>query len=198
MPHEDHEKPIKVVKGKVEYDNPELPLDEAFLKANPWNGDVHGVGISGTLTPVMPSSEAAFFDFTQSHAHIQHVAKGPSGINYFFPFPSSISQVAGSPFSDEWWGVSGVFKTYPPDSGLLIQPNEDDSGIFHFNGQSGLFSLTGVKPPKIDFNLFSPFIHHGHDGNKEERTEVPFISDYTISLPRFPYPYGNFSNYREG
>ena len=189
MAHEEHQKPVKAADGKVTYDNPELPLDESFLKANPWNGAPRGVGVSGELIPVMPSSEAHFFDFSQSHEEIQKLANGPSGINFLFPYPSSLTPaIAETAFSTEWWAVSGSLKTFGPDSGLLIKPNPDESGIFHFNGPSGLFSLTGIKPPKIDFKIFQPYIHHGVPP-EEDRLEIPFVSDYTISSPYYPYPY---------
>ena len=41
-----------------------------------------------------------------------------------------------------------------------------------------------------DFNLFQPCIHHGHDGREpEEQFEIPYVSDYIISVPYLPYPY---------
>ena len=110
-----------------------------------------------------------------------------SGINH--PFPSYRSAVADSQYNTEWWITSGVVQSYGSDARLDLV-NADESGILHFKGQVGQFSLTGTKPVPVDFNLFQPYIHHGHDGREpEEQFEIPYVSDYIISVPYLPYPY---------
>jgi len=175
-PNEDCEKIREDEQGFPEYRycDPATPLSEEFLKAN---------FVSGV---VMPSSEAHFFDYSQHHENILG-ANGPSGINFPFPSPSSVSAVADSPYSPEWWAVSGLYKTFGADVDTTL--NAEQTGIFHFDGSVGQFSNRGTKYVAIDFNLFQPFIHHGHDSQPPVYFVVPYVSDYVIATPYYPYPY---------
>tara|TARA_Y100001938_G_scaffold142921_1_gene214920 strand:- start:1469 stop:1957 length:489 start_codon:yes stop_codon:yes gene_type:complete len=120
-----------------------------------------------------------FYDYSQD-------LNDGSGINH--PFPSFGYTVGDGRHSKEWWLTSGVVNTYGSDARLDLV-NEDESGIFSFDGVKGSFSLSGTKRVAVDFNLFQPYIHHGHDDNEEKYTTIPYISDYTISIPFNPYPY---------
>jgi len=58
-----------------------------------------------------------------------------SGINYPFPYPYNKSfpfNAENEMFSEKWWEASGIFKTYPPASGRLID-KVAQSGIFHYD-----------------------------------------------------------------
>lgn len=172
------------------YCDPGLPLDEEYSKANPWNGAPFGVGVQRDQTPVMPSAEAHFFDYSQHRKNIQELADGPSGINYLFPSPSSVSAIRDTPiaesqYSPEWWAVSGIYKTFGADVQVTTDP--DQTGVFHFNNLKGQFSNTGTKDVAVDFNLFFPFVHHGNTTDPVLMV-IPYVSDYIIAKPYFPYP----------
>ena len=66
---------------------------------------------------LLPSGEANYFDFAQSHN------SNGSGINSMFPSPPSFI-VTGD-------GQSGVYRTYGADHRLTVK---DVSGIFHADG----------------------------------------------------------------
>lgn len=144
------------------YCDPALPLSEEYSKANPWNGASFGPGILANQTPVMPSSEANFYDFSQS------LLDG-SGINV----------VLDSGYK--------VYQTFGPDVDTSTV-NVDQTGIFHFNELEGQFTLSGTKDVSADFNIFNPFIYH-EDLKTEEKVDIPYVSDYVIATPYYPYPY---------
>ena len=128
---------------------------------------------------VMPSAEASFFDTAQLHTNNQG-----SGINFPFPNPAS---------GMDHWNESGLLKTYGPDT---RPEQEHQSGIFNYNNLISLFHNTGTVPAETDFDIFNPLIHHTPLIKKVGRTEkevgpfeVPYVSDYIISTPFFPYPF---------
>ena len=200
------------------YCDPGLPLHKDFIQKNPWNDygghdphlGCHGVGLSGTQMRVMPSAEAHFFDHgNQSHQAIEVLyrdrggVEGGSGINYIFPYPSSVSAVAESQYSPEWWAVSGIYKTFGADyENVSIKDRQKPPpSIFHFKELPGdedvtygEFSNTGIKPAVTDFYIFNTYMHHGHDyGDRflaePFQLEIPYVSDYLIATPYYPYPY---------
>ena len=125
---------------------------------------------------VLPSSEAHFFDTQQMHTN-----NDGSGINFSFPNPSD--------FTDD----SGLLRTYGPD---IRAEQEHQSGIFNFNGLVSLFHTTGTVPAVTDFNIFNPFILHEPQLKPNSKTKelgpffVPYVSDYIINDPFFPYGRG--------
>lgn len=132
---------------------------------------------SGAL---LPSGEANFFDFSQSHEN-----NSGSGINSLYPNPS------GGIFTEEYWNISGIYKTYPENSGLTVV---DTSGIFHYNGLSGVFSngpqtrSSGIN----DFVIFNPYIHYYSQVGvaptfASAAIKIPFVSDYRIAYTFNPY-----------
>ena len=127
---------------------------------------------------VMPSAEAHFFDTAQMHVN-NPTAKG-SGINVPFPSPASGS---------DYWAESGLLKTYAPEERI----NYAGEGIFHYNNLSSLFHTTGTRPVQSDFNIFNPFIHHNArttiTGQETGPFIIPYVSDYTITTPFYPYPF---------
>jgi len=172
-PNENCEKVQEDEQGFPEYHycNPATPLSEGFLKENFTSG------------VVMPSSEAHFFDYSQ---HRDVLSEQGSGLNWLFPSPSSVLAVSDVRYSPEWWAESGVYKTFGADVDTTL--NVDQTGIFHFNGFVGQFTNSGTKDVAMDFNLFQPFVHHGHDKDPK-KTEIPYVSDYIIATPYYPYPY---------
>ena len=104
------------------------------------------------ISGVLPSGESAFFDNRQLHS-VRSEAPGfrGSGINAPFPYPNSSTRaefafVSGEDstllpdkFSDEWWDVFGIIKTYPADVvGYTPENpamNAQESGIFHWNSE---------------------------------------------------------------
>jgi len=136
---------------------PHVPLTDA-QKALP----------SGML---LPSGEAGFFDSSQAYD------QNGSGINVSFPNPT---------FTDGYWDDSGIFRTYGPDTALVVA---ERSGFLAYDGLSGIFSngpasqLSGIN----DFTLFNPYIHHYSKNtptkiNTSEAVAIPFVSDYTVSV----------------
>lgn len=170
---------------KYHYCDPAVPLNEAYSKSNPWNGASFGAGGLGDQTPVMPSSEAHFFDYSQRFLvdADENLLEG-SGINSVL---SPRSAVAEAKYSAEWWNASGVYQTFGADVDTSAI-NEDQSGIFHFDNLKGRFSVTGTKDVAADFNIFNPFIYH-EDLKTEDKIEIPYVSDYLIATPYYPYPY---------
>ena len=154
------------------YCDPATPLSEEFLKENFTSG------------VVMPSSEANFFDYSQHQSVLSQ--KGPSGINWLFPSPTAVPAVSDARYSPEWWAESGVYKTFGADVDTTL--NVHQTGIFHFDGFVGQFTNSGTKDVAMDFNLFQSFVHHGHDENPK-KTQIPYVSDYIIATPYYPYPY---------
>lgn len=155
------------------------------------------------VSGILPSGESAGFDHAQLHAarNESPVNRG-SGINEPFPYPnqSTLEQYAfvsgenyakfPDKFSDEWWEASGIIKTYPEDSGTLVDPGRE-SGIFHYNNESGIFSNgPAVKSEQIeDFNIFNDFIYHQRIqyGREKILVSIPYISTYRISTNWNPY-----------
>jgi hypothetical protein len=153
-----------------------------------------------TVSGVLPSGEGGGFDFTQStKSRKEAPAYVGSGINVPFPYPNTSTAeefafVSGEnrtifpdKFSEEWWEVSGIIKTYPPNDGSLAD-SENQSGIFHYNGDYSRFSnsVTARSNQIEDFNIFNSFIYHEQsEGGKA--VKIPFISNYRISVNWNPY-----------
>jgi hypothetical protein len=171
--------PSGVISGVYYYSNPSMPLLDVD----------YGGGV------ILPSAEAHFYDVSQAHAH--NDGDG-SGINVTFPNPSGDGQPGGK-FSEDWWNVSGLLRTYPAeevDTDVLFwrthpvlsigNPGGGHSGIFYYVGLRGNFSNTGVIEPISDFNIFNHYIHHilDSDGNV---IFIPYVSDYIVSNGYDPY-----------
>jgi hypothetical protein len=166
------------------YSNPSLPLP-----TGDYGSDV-----------ILPSAEAHFYDVSQAHAH-----NDGSGINVTFPNPSGDGK-PGSKFSEDWWNVSGLLRTYPEEVASLDgkpvdkdtlfwrthpilsigDPGDGHTGTFYYVGLRGEFSNTGVVEPISDFNIFNHYIHHilDSDGNV---IFIPYVSDYIVSTGYVPY-----------
>jgi hypothetical protein len=157
------------------YSNPSLPLP---------TGD-YGSGV------ILPSAEALFYDFRQAHTY-----HNGSGINVTFPNPSGKSE---SKFSEDWWNVSGLLRTYPAESvdkdALFWRTHPilssgslggGHSGIFYYVGLRGEFSNSGSVEPVSDFNIFNHYIHHIRDSS-DDVIFIPYVSDYIVSTGYVPY-----------
>ena len=145
------------------------------------------------VSGVLPSGEGGGFDPSQNPP-----------INTPFPYPNTSTRESLSfsdgqrkadfpdNFSDEWWDTSGIMSTAPPFSGVLVDENQE-SGIFHFNGLSSAFSNGQIaKSLQIEnFTIFNPYVHHEHlmSTNRKKKivVEIPFISTYTIAIDFRPY-----------
>jgi hypothetical protein len=168
--------PAGVVDDTYYYENPAMPLV---------SGD-YGSGV------ILPSSEAHFYDFAQAHAH-----NYGSGINVAFPNPFSSN--SADQFSEDWWNVSGLLRTYPEEAvvkdekfwrGHPVLSAGDrgggHSGVFYYVGLRGQFSNLGTVVPISDFNIFNQYIHHARDVNGSV-TFIPYVSDYIVSVAYNPY-----------
>lgn len=178
----------------------ELFYEEGLGPSLPLSSDQQAIPVSG----VLPSGEAAGFDFAQSHK-IRREASDfiGSGINVPFPYPNQTtpneySLLTGETqsqdkFSEEWWEVSGIFKTYPSGDGQLVDAQRE-SGILHFNGEKSLFSNGSEVSSKqiTDFNIFNNYIHHIRlpQNNRKIRpsiVKIPFVSTFKVSINWNPY-----------
>ena len=144
--------PSGVVDNTYYYANPAMPIA---------TGD-YGSGV------ILPSSEAHFFDFIQSHVY-----NNSSGINATFPSASS-----GIDFA------SGLLRTYGESP-----PSGSHNG-FYYAGLSGPFSKYGTVPPVTDFSVFNPYIHHSGVGGNP--LLIHYVSDYIVSSPYNPYSLARF------
>jgi len=116
-----------------------------------------------------------------------------SGINFPFPNPYNISypaNVTGEMFSLAWWEVSGVFKTYPASTLLLID-QERQSGILHWEGfkQVEDFSNSPNVAPLVPEVKFNNYIHYfpeypNHMHNPPSKLEAPDYSDPSTTLEK--------------
>ena len=146
---------------------------------------------------ILPSGESNFYDIRQSH-----VLEGGSGINSIFPYPNEntakeFADVSGVPLethTDEHWEVSGVIRTYASEGEIPV--NALESGIFSKEGEVSPFSNGNlVKQNQIeDFTIFGNYIHHERfppdstkDFDKKELLQIPYISDYDVSIDWNPY-----------
>ena len=111
---------------------------------------------------VLPSAEAGLFDFAQHHNH-----NDGSGINAIYPSPSG--------FYDENQA------TIITDGEATRTNHADESGVFHYDGLTGILHNTGIEPAVMDFNIFNSFIHH-------ENIAIPFVSDFTVNQILESYP----------
>lgn len=112
-----------------------------------------------------------------------------SGINYPFPNPYNYSypaNVTGEMFSLAWWEASGIYKTYPEASFLLID-RERQSGILHWEGFRQVENLSNspnVAPliPEISFKKYIHYLpeypNHVHD--PKSKLEAPDYTDRRI------------------
>lgn len=148
------------------------------------------------VSGVLPSGESNFFDLEQDRQ--KHFG---SGIDKNYNYER---EAAGS----------GVIATYPRDgffsTELTGKPSgisdfEYESGIFHFNGPSGIFSsgyyipsgfdvrfqkyirpsVTNYEPPRPDyaFRVMDSYIHHkSWPENNLKPIEIKFIDDFDVAL----------------
>lgn len=166
---------------------PNLPLTDSQMV----------VPISG----VLPSGESNSFDNTQRHSiRSESPSHRGSGINVPYPYPNTntarqYAYTSGdnttNKFTDNWWEASGIIKTYPSDDGQLIDKSRE-SGIFHYNGSSSVFSNgEAVKANQItDFTIFNYYIHHElMPSNAEEGSiiKIPYVSTFRPSIDWNPY-----------
>lgn len=154
------------------------------------------------VSGVLPSGESNFFDLEQDRQK-----NDGSGINRIYDYAR---ENVGS----------GVIATYPQDSGYSIvhspslfgdyKPSgltsrEYESGIFHFNGSSGIFSsgyfipsgfdirfqkyirptISPFEPPRPDyaFRVMDSYIHHKTYPSANNRPiEIKFIEDFDAAI----------------
>lgn len=168
--------PAGVVDDTYYYENPAMPLA---------SGD-YGSGV------ILPSSEAHFYDLAQAHAH-----NDGRGINAVFPNPLGVN--SEDKFSEDWWNVSGLLRTYPEEAvekdtlfwrtHPVLSAGDSGgghSGVFYYVGLRGQFSNLGTVVPISDFNIFNQYIHHVRDVNGSV-TSIPYTSDFTVSVAYNPY-----------
>jgi hypothetical protein len=145
---------------------------------------------------ILPSGESNFYDTGQSH-----VENGGSGINYKFPYPDEntaheFAHPSGEPsglYNEEHWATSGVIITRDKEEGSV---NSQQSGVFAMSGEFSPFSNgTIVKQDQIeDFTIFGNYIHFERfpsnskkDFDKKGLLQIPYISDYDVSIDWNPY-----------
>lgn len=153
------------------------------------------------VSGVLPSGEGGGFDYSQSHSvRAEAPNKIGSGINTPYPYPNiqtspQYAYLSGEnpsgKFTNDWWEESGILKTYPPDDGFLVDP-VNQSGIFHYNGSSGIFSNgESVKSKQIqDFVIFNNYIHHQRmpsNSTNGDILSIPYISTFRKSIDWNPY-----------
>ena len=153
--------------------------------------------LSGFPSGILPSGESNFYDTGQSHAE-----NGGSGINYKFPYPDEYTahEFVHSPsepsglYNEAHWDISGVIVTREAD--LSGSVNTLQSGIFSKEGEVSPFSNGSiVKQNQIeDFTIFGNYIHFERfpsnsslDFGDQEHLEIPYISDYDVSIDWNPY-----------
>ena len=150
---------------------------------------------------ILPSGEANFFDVAQHHEH-----NDGSGINAIFPSPSGF--IVSGP------GQSGVYQTYGPNLGLVV---EDTSGIFSYNNLSGVFSngtqsrnasglidfsFGGISAGSVtDFTGFNNYVHYYGRPTSPSAVvsgvipiRIPYISDVTVGSGYDPYSVDNIGS----
>ena len=125
------------------------------------------------MTHVLPSGGENFFDRLQSYGVL-----GGSGINETFPSPS---------------GGLDVYNTYEANQNLSIV---DTSGIFAYDGQSGVFSNASetLESGIRNFEIFNPYIHYHSFASSTNLTglqavRIPYIADASGTTVVFN-PYG--------
>lgn len=143
-----------------------------------------GILISGII---LPSGESNFFDTVQLHAN-----NYGSGINAIYPSPSG--------YSDEYWEVSGIYKTYPSTGQTNLNVG---SGIFNYNYLHSVFSSGAIINSGIS-GIFNHYIHHyarltGSIPVSTVAVTIPFVSNYRVTLPFNVYSVENneFFSYEE-
>ena len=115
-----------------------------------------------------------------------------SGINYPFPYPYNNSypaNVTGEMFSLAWWEASGIFKTYP-ESTFIVIDRQRESGILHWEGFKQVENLSNspnVAPlvPEVTFNKYIHYLpeypHHNHKISPQSNLEPPDYTDRRIA-----------------
>lgn len=167
------------------------------------------------ISGILPSGEAGFFDYTQDRSLNPTTGFGVedpdavgSGINHPFPYPNKdtldqfkypsgdfysalYAQIFPEQFSDAWWEVSGIFKTYGPiphlDELVDDQRPKSGSGVVHPHGLQGPFSnAPSSKEDSInDFTVFNPYIHHElmpSNSMGGQTIRIPYVSTYRVSI----------------
>jgi len=116
-----------------------------------------------------------------------------SGINFPFPYPYNNSypaNITGEMFSLAWWEASGIFKTYPESTFIVIDPQRQ-SGILHWEGFKQVENLSNspnVAPlvPEVQFNKYIHYLpefpHHRHMIAPENNIESPDYTDPSTTL----------------
>lgn len=159
----------------------------------------HKVLKPGLPSGVLPSGEANFFDAAQYHKH-------NGKINATFPSPSGF--IVSGP------GQSGTYITKPENPHLKV---EDTSGIFNYNGLSGVFSngtqsrnasglidfsFGGISAGSVtDFTGFNNYVHYygrptspGAINPGFIPIKIPYISDVKIAVEYDPYSVDNIGS----
>lgn len=116
---------------------------------------------------ILPSGESNFFDLNQAHFR-----NSGSGINTVYPSPDD----------------SGIYKTYPQDSGGFAIVER--SGVFLFNNLSSKFSNSSGNLPVDNLEIFNPYIHYYSIKDTKSRNipiEIPYVSSYKVSVVYNPY-----------
>ena len=117
---------------------------------------------------ILPSGEANFYDFAQSHEY-----NSGSGINYPFGAGPDV------PASD-----SGLLATYGPDG----QPVDTKSVIAADKLNLPNSNAQDVVADQItDFTIFNNYIHYDGTGSGNNAITIPFLSTYTLSSGFDPY-----------
>lgn len=151
----------------------------------PLSNEQKSLDLKANPSGVIPSGEANFYDFYQSH--IYH--KG-SGINVYYPHPTGKTPLEFDP-------ISGIIRTYPSDNGKYSYA---ESGILNYSNLSSIFSnAIAISGNNIQsFNISNPYIHYypkntgAKPDNNNNVVEIPFVSSYKETNTLFSfYPYKN-------
>lgn len=151
---------------------------------------------------VVPSSEAHFFDFSQSREeNLVVLAEGYNaiyGINYLYPINNSGGGLDGkieTPWDDiEFFEKSGVYLSYPSNYTKMADPEAlasrvspkklpvPDSGwmsssVVGFDGLSSTFSNASTSTPSniiSDYSVFSGYVHYLPDEKTNKAIEINY------------------------
>ena len=93
-------------------------------------------------------------------------------------------------FSLAWWEASGIFKTYPEATFIIIDPQRE-SGILHWEGFKQVENFSNspnVAPlvPEVQFNKYIHYLpefpYHRHMTSPENNIESPDYTDPSVTL----------------
>ena len=130
--------------------------------------------LDGGVSIANIESWSHFYDYSQD-------LNDGSGINH--PFPSSGYTAGDGRYSKEWWLASGVINTYGSDARLDLV-NEDESGIFSFDGVKGIADVMqhisgqlGHAGGACRFHQFTLGSGHFSDHSRASQSDHGVISE---------------------